>query len=243
MLLKRSIPSTIFLLSFVFSSNIKEVAAQAPPTLDSVLMQYHIPNTIPGLRAALRNPNPNIRTLAASALANDKDVDSIPMLREALENERVESVWFVLGSSLAALKDWQGFDTLRKTCNDRDVTPTTRLLAANRLLDAGDNACMAPVIDILGDKPDPPSRELGLQYLRRITFAPTFLLPKLQTILVNELRDTSPINRQYASECISVLGDANSIPALENAISNERDQSTRLHLEENLKRTKARLKL
>lgn len=238
--LRRSFALAMFCFSIVFS-NAKETAAQAPPTIENALMEYHIPNTIPGLRTALKNPNPNIRILVASVLANDRDVDSIPMLREALENERVESVRLVLASSLATLKDWQGLDSLRKTCNDRDDTPTTRLLAANRLLDAGDNTCMVSVVDILGDKPDPPSRELGLQYLRRITFAPSFLLPKLQTILLNELRDTSPINRQYASECISVLGDANSIPALENAISVEKDQPTRLHLEENLKRIKARL--
>jgi HEAT repeat protein len=230
----------MFCFSIVFS-NLKETTAQAPPTIESALMEYHIPNTIPGLRTALKNPNPNIRILVASVLANDRDIDSIPMLREALENERVESVRLALASSLATLKDWQGLDSLRKTCNDRDDTATTRLLAANRLLDAGDNTCTVSVVDILGDKPDPPSRELGLQYLRRITFAPPFLLPKLQTILLNELRDTSPINRQYSSECISVLGDANSIPALENAISVEKDQRTRHHLEENLKRIKARL--
>jgi HEAT repeat protein len=204
-------------------------------------MQYHITDTIPGLRVALKNPNPNIRTLAAGMLANDKDVDSIPMLRDALDNERTESVRLSLAASLATLKDWQGLDSLKKTCNDADESHTTRLLAANRLLDAGSNDCMVSVVDILGDKPDAPSRELGLQYLRRTISAPPFLLPKLQTILVSELRDESPINRQYASECISVLGDENSVPALENAISIEKHQPTRLHLEENLKRIKARL--
>jgi HEAT repeat protein len=238
--LGKSLALTILSL-LLLSASMKKAAAQAPPTVESVLMQYHIPNTIPALRDALKSPNPNIRMLVAGILAQDKDVDSIPLLRDALESERVESVKLSLATSLATLKDWQGLDLLGKTCNDREANQTTRLLAANRLLDAGNNDCMASVVEILGEKPDAPSRELGLQYLRRTTSAPPFLLPKLQTILLNELQDISPINRQYAGECISVFGDANAIPALEAAISVEKNQPTRFHLEENLKRIKTRL--
>jgi HEAT repeat protein len=239
--LRRSLALSIFLISTVVT-NLAKAVFQAPPTVDSVLMQYHIPNTIPTLRAALKNPDPNIRTLVAGVLAQDKDVDSIPLLREALESEQIESVKLSIATALASLKDYKGLDSLKTTCNDRDVRPTTRLIAANRLLEGGRDDCTASVVDILGETPDPSSRELGLQYLRRITSAPSSLLPMLQTILLNELRDTSPINRQYASECISVFGDVNAIPALEKAISIEKDQATRFHLEENLHRIKARLK-
>ena len=110
--IRGSLIPAFFLLSFVFSGNIRKVSAQAPPSVESVLMQYHITDTIPGLRVALKNPNPNIRTLAAGMLANDKDVDSIPMLRDALDNERTESVRLSLAASLATLKDWQGLDLL-----------------------------------------------------------------------------------------------------------------------------------
>jgi HEAT repeat protein len=239
---RRSLALSILLISIVLA-NFQNAVSQAPPTVDSVLMQYHIPHTIPTLRAALKNPNSNIRTLAAGVLAQDKDADSIPSLREALESERVESVKLSLAAALATLKDYKGLDSLKTTCNDRDISKTMRLIAANQLLDGGRDDCTASVVDMLGENPDPPSRELGLQYLRRITSAPSSLLPKLQPILLSELGDISPINRQYVSECISIFGDANAIPALENAISMEKDQATRLRLEENLHRLKARLKI
>lgn len=234
-------PLVYVLCLFVIFCSMKDVDAQAPPTVESVLMQYHISNTIPELRAALKNRNPDVRALVAKVLANDRDVGSIPLLREALKKEHIESVRLSLAASLASLKDQEGFDALGKTCNDGSTDQTTRLMAANQLLDAGGNECTRSVIEILGDNPDAPSRELGLQYLRRTTLVASSLLPRLRTILLKELRDASPMNRQYASECISVFGDANSIPALNSAIRAEKYRATRLHLEENLDRLKARL--
>lgn len=234
-------PLVFALCLFIIFCGMKNVGAQAPPTVESVLMQYHISNTIPELRAALKNKNPDVRALVARILANDRDVGSIPLLREALKKEHIESVRLSLAASLASLKDQEGLDALGKTCDDGSINQTTRLMAANQLLDAGGNGCTRSVIEILGDTPDAPSRELGLQYLRRTTLVASSLLPRLRTVLLNELRDASPMNRLYASECISVFGDANSVPALESAIAAERDRTTRLHLEENLDRLKARL--
>jgi HEAT repeat protein len=235
---RRVLCLTLLLLPTMF---LLPCCSQAPPTTEAALAQYGISNTIPALRAALKNPNPNVRGIAAGVLAEDKDLGAIPLLREALEKERVQSVKVTLAGALATLKEWQGGAFLIKTCNDKELDATTKLMAANKLLDLGGSECLPAVVNILGQEPDPPSRELGLEYLRRTTSAPAALSPRIRAILSDALRDPTPINRQYAGECLSVLGDRDSIPALESAITVEKDLPTRLHLEENLKRLKARL--
>jgi hypothetical protein len=241
---RRLLTQAIFSLSSALTF-IVLLSAQQPPTPESLLMRYHIPNTIPTLREALKNPNPNIRQLASEQLTKGfKDEDSIPMLRDALENEKVPYVRSTMAAALATLNDYKGLDSLKTTCNDKDVIPTKRLMAATRMLDGGRQECTESVVDILADKPDPPSRDLGLQYLRRLPTlisVPSFLLPKLQPFLQNELRDLSPINRRYAGECIFMFGDLDSVRALEKATADEKDETTRAHLEESLKRAKAAL--
>jgi HEAT repeat protein len=238
---RRLLTRTIFSLSPAFTQ-IVVVSAQQPPTPDSLLMRYHIPNTIPTLRRALKDPNLDIRQLASQLLAKSyKDENSIPLLRKALENEKVPHVRVAMAAALASLNDYKALDSLKVTCSDKDVIPTTRLIAAGWMLDGGRLECTKSVVDILTDNPDPPSRELGLQYLRRLPnriSVPSSLLAKLQPFLQDELRDFSPMNRRYAGECIFMFGDADSKLALREAVSSERDETTRVHLEESLKRSR-----
>ncbi len=238
----KSLLVTSFMLSLALGG-VERTHSQAPPTSQVVLAQKGVSYTIPGLRAALLNSDPSVRSMAAGVLAEDKNVQSIPLIRAALEKEEVERVRVTLAAALATLKDWQGSASLIKTCNDEAIDPSVRLLAANRLLDLGSDDCLRSVVGILEGKADPPSRELGMQYLRRTTHVLTSISRRLQHVLIDELNDPVPMNRQYASECISVLGNRNSLVALEEAIHGEKDLPTRTHLEENLQRTKTRLRL
>jgi HEAT repeat protein len=234
------------LLIGVLSISLASLAAgfqamtQAPPTVEVWLRSHGVSDSTPALRNALKNPNPEVRSLAAGTLALRKDTESIPLIREALQKEQVPNIKVNLEHALATLQDWQGNATLIDTCNDRRIEPSLRLQAANKLLDLGGNECTPSVVEIFGNKPDPPNRALGLQFLRRVTTIPILLMPKLQASLVEGLKDPAPMNRQYASECLSVFGNRDSLRELENAVANEKDPTTRQHLEENLRRAKAR---
>jgi hypothetical protein len=65
-------------------------------------------------------------------------------------------------------------------------------------------------------------------------------MPKLQAATIETLKDPVPINRQYSGEFLAIFGDKDSIRALENAVTNEKDSTTRQYLEESLRRAEAR---
>jgi HEAT repeat protein len=214
---------------------------QPPPNPTIVLWQYGVSNTIPSLRVALNNEHFEVRSLAAGLLAEDKDLEAIPLIQDALAKETDPRVTLSMRQALTTLKAWQPAPLLMKTCNDPNVDHIARLEAANRLLDLGGNQCLSSVLDLLDQSTDPPSRELSLQYLRKLSVAPpTAYMPKLQAFLLAELRDPVPMSRQYASDVLSLWGNQNAIPALEAAIAVETSVPTRDHLEESLIRLKSR---
>jgi HEAT repeat protein len=217
-------------------------AAQAPPTPEAVLLSYGIPSTTPSLENALKHPVPAVRVIAAELLAERNDTDAIPLIQDALSKEQSPYQKVTLANSLATLKNRQGMEAFIEICNDETIESSARLQAANKVLDYGSNECTASTVMILENNPTPSSQALGLRYLRRITTAPEWLLPRLQSILQEDLKDPAPLNRQYASEALSVFGDKNSEAYLEDAIANEKEPKTRLHLKENLQRLQGRLR-
>ncbi len=215
--------------------------SQPPSNPTVVLWQYGVANTIPSLRIALNNEHFEVRSIAAGLLAEGRDLEAIPLIQEALVKEPDPRVRESMQRALAALKAWQPAPAFIKTCTDRNIDHIARLEAANRLKDIGGNQCLIPVLGLLNESTDPPSRELSLQYLRRISVAPpAAYMTDLQAFLLAELRDPLPMSRQYASDVLSLWGNQNAIPALEAAIAVETSVPTRDHLEENLTRLKAR---
>jgi HEAT repeat protein len=204
-------------------------------------MQHHISDTVPGLRVALHNSSPEVRAIAAGFLAEDNDVASIPAIERAIARENDRSVKAGMARSLKLLQDWQSREPLRKTCADTHANADARLLTANQLLDAGELECDAAVIAILGDRPTQTQRDLAMRYLRRRYLIPEALLPAARAEAVEELRDPNPLDRQYAGECISVLGDRPSLEALRKATEAETDPETKRHMAESLKRLQTAL--
>ena len=109
--------------------------AQQPPTSEEVLRQHGVPFTIPYLRAALKNPNPEVRSIAAGVLAEKRDIDAIPLISVAQDHETVSWVRINLAAALSTLEQHRGDASLLKMCNYQASEVTTRLMAANRLLE------------------------------------------------------------------------------------------------------------
>lgn len=219
------------------------LCAQAPPTPESFLAQHGVAFTNVAIRGALKSPDPDLRGVAAGVLAERGDLGAVPLLKTALDQENIPRVKISFAAALEKLRDKRGERSLLLLCKENEIEPTARLMAANKLLDVGSELCLPQVLSILENKADQPTRDLGLLYLRRITDSPAALKVRIETFLINELQDTSPINRQYASEGLSVLGGDRSVVALDRALSQEKSDATRLRLRENLSRLQLRLKL
>jgi hypothetical protein len=114
-------------------------------------------------------------------------------------------------------------------------------VAANQLMDAKESTCAAAVVEILGAHPDQTQRNLAMKYLRRCTTMPPGLLPRATEEVIRELEDPNPLNRQYASEYISIFGNRQQAAVLQKAITREPDPTTKTHMLENLKRLQTTL--
>ena len=61
-------------------------------TFGELLKRHNIQLTQPGLVDALRNTDPDVRYLAALKLAEDKAVETIPAIKDALASARVNDL-------------------------------------------------------------------------------------------------------------------------------------------------------
>jgi HEAT repeats len=94
-----------------------------------LLRELHIELTEPSLLRALKNPNPEIRYLAAMKLAEDKAFDAIPAVKQALIVEKTPRARVNIAVALGLLGDAGGHDELKKLCSDETFPPEFRLYA------------------------------------------------------------------------------------------------------------------
>jgi HEAT repeat protein len=85
-----------------------------------LLREDHIELTEPSLIRALKNPNPEVRFLASMKLAEDKAIDAIPEVKEALAAEKVPRTRVNLAVGLGLLGDPGGRDELEGLCADQN---------------------------------------------------------------------------------------------------------------------------
>jgi len=251
------------ILLILFLWNGKAAVSEAPPTANQFLAKHGVENTIPGLRAALKNPDWQVRSVAAQLLVAQHDSASIPLIFAAFEKEQYPFHKMPLAYSLAMFHDGRGTAYLLKACTDGLVDNPlvegngVRLEAANKLLALGkDKAlnlrgdeCLVPVINSLDENPDSWERSDSLAYLRNVPQSPPpTSMPKVQSYLLVCLQD--PVNAVEASDVLAKWGDRGAIPALkvavEAAAESERarptieNQRALKFLEANLERLEAR---
>lgn len=225
---------------FVLATLVSVVArgpgvAQAPPTIEAELSRYGVPVTQLGLRSALRDNRPEVRSLAAGELAEIKDTSSVPLILKALEAEKDPSVKFNMATALASLNSQVGNRVLAQMCDDASLPEERRLGAASRLVDNGNLNCLSSVEGILRKTTNPSIKANALLILARAKTIPASLMPRIHNALTASLQDPDSAVRQYASACIATLGDKAAAPNLQTAIANESDDLTREHMQESLK--------
>src|SRR6266581_1042592 len=96
-------------------------------TFRDALRTRHIELTKQALVEALRNPDAQVRYLAALTLAEDKATDTVPAILDALKSEKEPETRTNIAFALAELGEQRGFATLRSTCDTHDVPAYIRL--------------------------------------------------------------------------------------------------------------------
>ena len=116
------------------SQQVPEVGHAKLYTYGELLKQHNIPLTQSALVIALKNADADVRYLAAMKLAEDKRVEEVPAIREALAAETVSRDRVNMALALGLLGDESGVTELKKTYADANVIPEFRLYAIRYVL-------------------------------------------------------------------------------------------------------------
>ena len=113
MFLYESLRTLILAVALVGSQPISQQGfGEKPQTFGDLLKRPNIELTQQGLVDALRNTDPEVRSLAAHKLAEDKAVETIPAIKDALATEKVPWTRMNIALALAEMGESIGFDTL-----------------------------------------------------------------------------------------------------------------------------------
>lgn len=208
-----------------------------------LLREHHIELTENALLLALKNPNPDVRFLAAMKLAEDKVSDAVPAIREALSVEKVPRARVNIAVALGLLGDKSGHDELKKVCADGDFPSEFRLYAVRYMFDLGvekDEDCLHAAEETV-QIVDSQNRTVGdrcsaLALLPRFQNLTAEESKKTFQIVADRLHDPEATVRMEASRSLASLGNAAAIPYLEAAIASEHDENIRSVLESNLQK-------
>jgi len=208
-----------------------------------LLREHKIELTEPALIAALKNPDASVRFLAAMKLAEDKDLKSIPDVKQALSAERVPRTRVNLAVALGLLGDPGGIDELKKLCADKSFPPEFRLYAVTYTFDLHvdkDEGCLKTAEElaqlVTDDYHTSSYRTTALELLPRFRALTPEESQKILQIVVGRLEDPEPTVRMQAGQSLVVIGNPAVVPELEAALANQKDEAVRSTLQEDLDR-------
>src|SRR5260370_3046083 len=207
-----------------------------PPTFGELLKRHNIQLTQPALVDALKTTDPEVRDLAANKLAEDKAVETIPAIKDALASEKVPWTRMNIALALAEMDESIGFDTLEDNCKNKDTGGGIQASSAEYLLrfNRDSTMCLSGVLDLLkgGSNGD---RMVAAALLPRYHNLSKEDSEKVFTGLVEALHAPDPAARMAAGRALADLGATRGIAELGRAIEGEQEQVVRSQLEEDLK--------
>ncbi|HXY48827.1 MAG TPA: HEAT repeat domain-containing protein [Terriglobales bacterium] len=232
------------LLSFVTA--LEAFAQEAPPkievggirTIGELLRQHNVELTEPALLQALKSPDADVRYLSAMKLAEDKVINAVPAIKEALAAETVPRDRVNLALTLGLLGHPSGPDELKRMCADENFPPEFRLYAVRYMFDLGtenDDGCLHAAEDA-AKMVDSGNRVTAFELLVRFRTLTSEESQSVFDLVLHGLNDPDPFVRMGASSAFATLGDRNAIPYLKVAIAQEEDENLRSVLKINLKK-------
>jgi HEAT repeat protein len=225
--------------TIVVSQNAPFAGNRRLPTFAEKLQQHHIALTKSALVNALRNPDAEVRSLAAAQLAENRARDTIPSIIGALTAERVPLTRVNIAFALAQMGEKKGFAELKSTCDDARVPSHFRIFAASYLLYFNDEHCLPSVLGMLRSDAEPTTRMQALSILNRFEHIQKKDFRAMHHLVLKALTDPDPSVRLTASSTLSSIGNSSDIQNLRNAIADEQDEAVRSQMENDLQRLTA----
>ena len=205
-------------------------------TFRKLLQERHVQLTEVSLLAALQNPDPHIRYLAALVLAEDRSQDAVPAIANALAVEKVPETRVNIALALAQLGDEKGLAALQEDCGDPIIPAHLRMYAVKYLLDLHKDGCLSEAADVLRSATDSASRILALSQLPRFRHLSANDSDGITNAVCASLKDRDPSVRIAASHAIVALGDVHAVPRLRAAAAAEPEEAVRLIMHADLQR-------
>src|SRR5262249_3106563 len=155
-------------------------------------------------------------------------------LNQALSEAQDENERLNIATALNSLGDPKGISAMATLCADDSVSVETRLLAANRLQELGNESCFTPVVNMMSADHNPVLDLDLLSYLLRskesLSHSSKSYLstaPHLESALRSEVVMT----RQAAAACIAKYHMTDAKLYLEQAIQKEANPLTKALME------------
>jgi len=202
----------------------------APESAKHALKRHGIVLTREALVSALRNPDAEVRELAAQVLAEDGEKEAIPSIVEALAAETVPANRVNIAFFLAQLGEETGSTALKRICDDFAISAWIRMLAAVNMRALHDDYCLASVVDVLQSSDDRGARMQALTLVTDFERPSEENAQKLLSLAVKALADKEAGVRMIASDTLGRLGNVAAIPALQTALANEDVDGCRLEM-------------
>jgi hypothetical protein len=206
------------------------------PLADS-LRAKGIELTEPALISALRNPDPEVRSLAAMKLGEDHDSDAVPAVETALADEKVLKARIEISMALWSLHDPKGAASLREMCEDASLSIRTIVDVVQDLDVIGESSapCAGRLTSFLETHKDTDSRSIALSALPAvIRWAPKAQAARLTELVQAMLADNDPVVRMESGHLLAQIGSPSSAVALRDAIDRESDNGVRSSLQRDL---------
>ena len=236
MFLYESLRTLILAVALVGSQPISQQGfGEKPQTFGDLLKRHNIELTQQGLVDALRNTDPEVRSLAAHKLAEDKAVETIPAIKDALASEKVPWTRMNIAFALALMGESIGFATLEDNCKNDNTSANIRTRSAEYLLrfNRDSAACLSGLLDLLksGSNGD---RMAAAELLPRYRNLSKEDSETVFTGLVEALHAPGPAVRIAAGQALADLGDTRGIADLGRAIESEQNELVSSGLQEDL---------
>lgn len=207
------------------------LAGTPPPPVETFaagLERHNIPLTEPALLAALRDPDGEVRSLAAAQLAAMDDRPALKEIVRAIQDERDPQVQVNLAGAGSWLGSRLAIDQLQRSCQDINVPSTARLDAARYVSHKQLATCFPAVREIARNDQDADVR------VQAVTAAVLYRgqADGARIIAVRALNDVDPSVRIAGADALRSLRATGEVGSLESALQGEGDETAREHMRE-----------
>jgi len=227
------------LLSAASSAASAQVAPLAPKWLAGTslppvetfadgLTRHHIDLTEAALLTALRDPDGDVRSLAAAQLAAMDDRPALTAILVALESEIDLQVQVNLAGAATWLGSQRALDRLQRLCQNINVPAASRLDAARYVSNKNLPTCYSSVEQIEQTDQDPNIRVLAIT--AAVNYRGQSDKPKL--LAISALSDSAPMVRIAAADTLRYLHATDAVATLRHALEIDGDDTVRDYLRE-----------